>query len=358
MEEIKKIRVAQIVGDSTCGGVISCLMNYYRNMPTDVTFDFFTYGPSDYDEEIRSMGGEVIYFPKVFRFGAAVDFLSDLLVGYDIAHVHMTTLSLVGLIAAKNAGVGVRICHAHSTTDRQEGYRAAIKELLRYPTRCFATDRMGCSERSCLWLFGPVSATVLHNAIDLERFVPQKNRATLRKKMGLDGRFVYGFVGRFERQKNVPFLLRAFAYVVAKEPDCALLLVGSGSKKREIESLIEEYDLTGNVLIMPESKRVEEYYAVMDVFTLPSLFEGLPLVAVEAQAMGLPCLLSDRITPEVSLGGVCRFCSVSDERVWAEAMLAASALKGVACHRALQENGYDIKKEAPKLAGYYKERLL
>ena len=354
---MEKIKIAQIIGNSSCGGVISCLMNYYRHIDREaVRFDFFTYGPSSYDEEIKALGGEVHYFPTVFNFGPAVTELTKQLKGYDAVHVHMTTLSFVGLMAAKNAGVPVRICHSHSTTDTKDGLKLVVKDVLRYPTRFFATHEMGCSERSNRWLFGKGNdATLLHNAIDLERFTPCKNRAALRKKYGLEGSFVYGFIGRFETQKNVPFLIKAFAVVAQKKPDSKLVLVGDGTQKQKVLSLIKENGLDDKVLILPDCSQVEKYYALFDLFVLPSIFEGLPLVAVEAQAMKLPCLLSDHITAEAAVGGVCKFASIDRPDRWAQAMLQAASLHGVECHRAMTENGYDIRTEAPKLLEWYKE---
>ncbi|MBO4540195.1 MAG: glycosyltransferase [Clostridia bacterium] len=354
---MEKIKIAQIIGNSSCGGVISCLMNYYRHIDREVVrFDFYTYGPSSYDEEIKALGGEVHYFPTVFNFGPSVAELTKQLKGYDAVHVHMTTLSFVGLMAAKNAGVPVRICHSHSTTDTKDGLKLVVKDVLRYPTRFFATHEMGCSERSNRWLFGKGNdAKLLHNAIDLERFSPCKNRAALRKKYGLENNFVYGFIGRFETQKNVPFLIKAFAVVAQRRPDSKLVLVGDGSQKQKVLSLIKENGLDEKVLILPDCSQVEKYYALFDLFVLPSIFEGLPLVAVEAQAMKLPCLLSDHITAETAVGGVCKFSSIDKPERWAEAMLQAASLHGVECHRAMRENGYDIRTEAPKLLEWYKE---
>ena len=354
---MEKIKVAQIVGNSSCGGVISCLVNYYRHVDREaVRFDFFTYGPSSYDEEIRALGGEVYHFPSVFNFSASVGELTKKLKGYDAVHVHMTTLSFVGLMAAKKAGVPVRICHSHSTTDTKDGLKLIIKDVLRYPSRFFATHEMGCSERSNRWLFGKDNeAVVLHNAIDLERFSPCKNRAALRKKYGLENSYVYGFIGRFETQKNVPFLIKAFSIVAHKKPDARLVLVGDGTQRQRILTLIEENGLNDKVLILPDNSQVEKYYALFDLFVLPSIFEGLPLVAVEAQAMKLPCLLSDRITSETAVGGVCKFASIDRPERWAEEMIRSSSLHGIECRQAMMENGYDIRIEAPKLLEWYKE---
>ncbi len=354
-----KIRVAQIIGNSSCGGVISCLMNYYRYIDRDrVQFAFFTYGPSGYDDEIRQLGGEVVYFPQVFDFFKSIKTLTEKLKGFDAVHVHMTTLSFVGLLAAKKAGVKVRVCHSHSTTDSKDGIKRYIKDVLRYPSRIFATDEMGCSERSNRWLFGKRSdAVVLHNAIDLDRFVPCKNRAALRKKMGLGDNFVYGFIGRFETQKNVPFLIKAFSIVAKKQPESKLVLVGDGTQRPKIEEMIREFGLTGRVLILPDNPRVERYYSLFDLFVLPSIFEGLPLVAVEAQAMRLPCLLSDHITTETAVGGVCVFAPIDKPEQWAESMISASAIQGIDCREEMTNNGYDIRREAPKLLEWYEKRV-
>lgn len=353
---MEPIRVAQIIGNSACGGVINCLMNYYRNIDrTKVQFDFFTYGPSPYDEEIWKLGGKVIFFPQVFSFAKAIKTLKEKLKGYKVVHVHMTTLSFVGLCAAQLAGVPVRICHSHSATDHKDGWKLFVKEVLRYPTRMFAKERMGCCRMSNEWLYGKnTSAVIVHNAIDLKRFTPTSARDSLRQKYGLGDKFVYGFIGRFETQKNVPFLIKSFALVVKEKPESRLVLVGDGTQKSKILALIRENDLSDKVIILPDSPWVEKYYMLFDLFVLPSIFEGLPLVAVEAQAMSLPCLLSDHITEDVMVGGNCRLASIDKPEVWANAMLEAAAdMKGVECHEALTENGYDIRLEAPKLQELY-----
>lgn len=355
-----KIRIAQVVGNAKTGGVISCVLNYYRNINRQkFVFDFFTYGESPFDDEIRALGGQVYYIPNVINFPKAIPAMVKLFKngGYGIVHAHLTTLSAVPLFAAKLAGIKRRICHAHSTSHKSEKTRF-VKNFLRCFSRVFTTDIAGCSRYSSVWLYGKrrgKEAFLLRNAIDLDRFNKDDARSErLRAEYGLTGRKVLGFVGRFVFQKNVPFLVEAFAMLSLADKDAFLVLVGDGKERRQIEELIKKYDIQSSVLILSETKNVENYYALFDLFVLPSRFEGLPLVAVEAQAMGIPCLLSDEITKEVDLSGKCQFLPIEHQGEWADKMMEmldnAEKYDGTS---AVAEAGYDIKKESKRLEEFY-----
>jgi len=280
--------------------------------------------------------------------------------GYSAVHAHMTTLSPVALCAARLAGVRTRIAHAHSTTHKTEKVRF-VKNFLRLFSRVFPTAIAGCSRYSCQWLYGKKKgedAFLLRNAIDLSRFGrDDQQSAALRDQYGLNGKKVIGFVGRFVYQKNVPFLVEAFAMLAIEDRTAVLILVGDGKERRQVEALIQNYQLETRVLILPEIRDVQDYYALFDVFALPSRYEGLPLVAVEAQAMGIPCLLSEEMTQETDLTGKCMFLPIDSSGVWADALACALSLPKYDGKEAVKNAGYDIRTEVKRLESFYREAI-
>lgn len=361
---MERIKVAQVVGNARFGGVVSCVLNFFRHVDRDrFEFHFYTYGPSPFDEEIESLGGKVFYIPNVlvpFKSVAAMRkrFREQ---SYDIVHAHLTTLNVVPLFAAKTAGVKVRVSHAHSTTHKTEKVYI-VKCFLKAFAGMFATALAGCSRYACRWLYGKRrgdGAFVLRNAIDLKRFSRDDGKsAALRREYGLENKKVVGNIGRFEFQKNQLFLVDAFAELARRREDVALAIVGGGSLAEEIAEKIREKGIGDRARVYTEKKDVQDYFALFDVFALPSLFEGLPLVAVEAQAMGLPCLLSSEITPETSVGGEVRFLPVDATEKWTEELdvMLDVCLKYDATE-VIAENGYDITRESARLESYYESLI-
>ena len=354
--EGKKIKIAQVIGNAKAGGVINCVMNYFRHIDTSkVQFDFYTYGPSPFDEEIKARGGRVFYFPSVFAFFKCVRFLrkSFKRERYDIVHAHMTSLSFVSLLAAKQAGVKHRICHAHSTTNKEEGFVHFVKSCLKHISTW-------CSRLSIDWLYGKKAAKkayLMRNAIDLDRFdVTDEEKRELKAHYGLENCKVVGHIGRFEFQKNIPFLVKAFAILCKSRDDVRLMLVGGGAEFENVKKLVETLKIEDKVLFMTEKRNVQEYYALFDVFALPSRFEGLPLVAIEAQAMGIPCLLSDCITKEVDVTGHVEYLPILSANYWAnEISRVLDENVSYDGRKAVAAAGYDIVEESKNLLEYYTE---
>lgn len=340
------LKVAQVVGNPS-GGVMSCVMNYFRNVDRQkVQFDFYTYSPSPYDDEIRSLGGNVFHFPNVFNPKSAKvleeQFKQN---GYDVVHAHLTTRSGFALKAAKRAGVAVRICHAHSTAHFSEGLAFLAKTLLKPHAKKYATHFAGCSKRSAEWLFGTTDGVFLmKNALDLTRFCYRPKPFSEVKTVG--------FVGRFVFQKNLFFLLDVFKRLSELRNDVKLVLVGDGKDKQKLQKKAKK--ICGDKIVFAEERSdVENCYATFDLFLLPSRFEGMPLVAVEAQACGAPCLISDVVSEEADVGNA-QFLPLGDVELWAQA--ACRALDGNRVEidgERLRSLGYDVKEQAPELLRYY-----
>lgn len=354
------IKIAQIVGNSVTGGVPSCILNYYRFFnKKDFQFDFFTYGPSRLDEEIRDLGGNVIYMPSITNLPKSIPFLSKTLRenNYDIAHSHLTSLSVFALFSAKRAGVKVRYCHAHSTTSYDEPLRNIVKNTLKKACPNYATRLLACSDYSAKWMYGKRSekAIIIKNAVDTEKFSYNINTRNKMREAWKSKDIVVGHIGRFEFQKNHEFLIKAFEEVVKIKKQAQLVLVGQGSLETKIREQVKNSGLENSVVFLPEIKEVERYYNGFDILLLPSRYEGLPLVGVEAQSVGLPCIFSDSITKEIDITGDNLFLPAKNPDIWAE-----SAIKLVNNHRQnkgyiVKEKGYDIRDTAKVLEELYRK---
>lgn len=310
MECKEPVRVLQIIGIACNGGVESVILNYYRHIDkSKVQFDFVVHkNPSEnFVKEVKKGGGRLYevtpYMKNVFAFTYEIyRIIRD--GRYEIVHSNMNSLSGFPLFAAWLAGAKVRILHNHTTDTKAEGMRTVLKRGLRPFARMFANKCWACSELAAKWMYGEqaVSAgkiTIIPNAIDLKKFAfNQEKRDRLRSQLGIKDELVIGHVGRFMKQKNHDFLIDVFAAVVKEKPDAKLLLIGEGSLENKIKAKVARLSLENNVLFLGVRSDVADLYNVMDIFVLPSFYEGLPVVGVEAQANGLKCLFSERVTRE------------------------------------------------------------
>lgn len=307
----KPIIVAQIMGKMNGGGVEAVIMNYYRHIDrTKVQFDFIVDEDSTNipREEIEKLGGNIILCPPYQKIRKYMKFLEKLFRDkkYRIVHSNINTLSVFPLKAAKNAGVPVRIAHSHNTSNPREIKRNLVKNVLRKFSKKYATDYFACSEAAGRYQFGDKvfdegKVKIIPNAIDIEKFkYDPVARKKLRKEIGIkDDDFVIGHVGAFRKQKNHKFLINVFAEVKKERKNAKLVLVGQGPLRIEIEEKVKKLGLEKDVFFLGQRDDTNKLYSVFDIFCLPSLYEGLPVVGIEAQANGMPCLFSQTITKEV-----------------------------------------------------------
>lgn len=363
------IRIAHIMGKWLGGGVESVVMNYYRHIDrTKIQFDFICDDDSmniPY-EEIESLGGKVILIPPYQKILTYQKQLKQVLKdgGYRIVHSHINTLSVFSLFAATRANVPVRIAHSHSTTNKKEKKKNLMKQTLRPFSKLFATNYMCCSELAGRWLFGDKeydrgTVYLLNNAIDVDKFKYNEFiRQEVRNELNIaDNTLVIGHIGRFVEQKNHNFLIEIFREVHKKNKNSVLVLAGHGPKMKEVKEKVKLYGLDENVLFLGQRKDASRLYQSFDVFVLPSLYEGLPVVGVEAQAAGLPCLFSDSMTQEVKVTNSVAFLSIDDKTsIWGDYLLdfyhrhqRKNLLKE------MTYNGFNIVKESSNLLEYYKE---
>lgn len=301
------IRILQVVNDMHRAGLETMLMNYYRNIDrTQIQFDFLTHRSkkSDYDDEIISMGGKVYYAPRLYPqnypkyFKWMKNFFNDHR-EYTIIHSHIDSMSYLPLKAAKKAGIPIRIAHSHNTAFDKD-FKYIFKEYFKLRINSVATNRLACGKDAGEFLFGKKEFKVIPNAVESEKFLYNEDiRIAKRKELGITDEFVVGHVGRFSYQKNHKFLIRIFNELQKKNNEVVLLLVGVGNKEAEIKRQVKEFGIEDKVKFLGNRSDVSELYQVMDVFVLPSRFEGIPVVGIEAQFADLPCFFSDRISIDV-----------------------------------------------------------
>ena len=359
----KKIKIAVVVGRSDIGGVTSSVMNYLRLINKDkFNIHFYSYDNTFINPQIEALGFKSFSYPIVFRFFKSIHVLKKCFQKehYDIVHVHMTSLSFVALLAAKLAGVPVRICHTHSTSNIKES-KWIIKMLLKPLSKLFATHYVGCGKYACDWMYGKnfsnKYATIIKNAISFDRF---DNHATididsLRTKYHLQGRKIIGTIGRLEEQKNYKFLIDAFKILHHSNPEAALVIVGDGSLYNKLARFISKCNLNDSVFIFNEGINIVECYSMFDIFVLPSLFEGLPNVVIEAQIMGLPCLISDSITKECNITSRCKFIPITSKTMWAKEMNYMLDQPKYNELENINAAGYNIQSEVKNLEKYYEK---
>lgn len=356
------IRVAHVMGKMLGGGVESVVMNYYRHIDrSHVQFDFLVDADSSLvpREEIEKLGGRVFEITPYQHVAAYQRDLAKLFREQDwkIVHSHVNALSVFPLRAAKRAGVPVRIAHSHSTSGQGEYVKNAAKATLKRFSNVYPTHRFACSKYAGEWLFGKnAEFEVLHNAIDLSIFsFSERARAQARADLGLVGdQLAIGHVGRFMPQKNHRFLIDVFVEVARRCKDAVLLLVGSGEAEAHVESWAAECGVADRVRFLGQRNDVDKLYQAFDAFVLPSLYEGLCLVGVEAQRAGLPCFLSDAITREVDVTGTVRFLPIDNPTVWADALCKVALGKRINVYSS-DFADYNIEHAAQKLTLWYLE---
>lgn len=358
-------RVAHVMGKMVGGGLEATVMNYYRNINhSKFQFDFIIDDDSTMvpRQEIESLGGRVIPIPPYQHQMRYQKELSTLFKneGWKIVHSHLNTLSVFPLFAAARNHVPVRIAHSHATAGKGELARNIMKEALRPFSNLFPTHRFACSEYAGRWLFGSrAEFTVLYNAIDLDKFYfDEEIRFLMRLQLNIpqDG-IVIGHLGRLVTTKNHAYLLKMFAAVCSMEQKALLLLAGEGPLREEIAQQAKDLGIEDRVLFLHQQSEPWRIYHVLDAFVMPSLYEGLGLAGIEAEANGLPCFFSNRIPLEVALNDNCFFLSLEEEpEAWANRILSEVS-KGRCAVNARSFANYDIHLAARRLEALYSSML-
>lgn len=366
------IRILQIVGRMDRGGIETMIMNLYRNIDRDkIQFDFLAhYGrEADYNDEIRTLGGRIyempalknekhVYYWRVFEYVTALrKFFHEH--KYKIIHGHMTNTASIYMPIARDCGVTCRIVHSHNTCAKA-GLLGYVTDFLQKLIYIDATDLFACSNAAAKWFYTSKSieagkVTVLHNAVDAKKFRYNKDiRNLMRKELGLENKIVIGCVARFRAEKNHIFLLDVLKEITKCRNNVVLVFVGDGPCEKEVKKKATELQLINDVIFLGMRADIADIMQAMDVFTLASLWEGLPVVGIEAQASGLRCIVSDSITDEMNVIDMVEYISLDAPlNEWAERLIIAAEQPRVDTFYRIKESGYDIHTVAPWLQEFY-----
>jgi glycosyltransferase involved in cell wall biosynthesis len=360
------IRVLHVVTLLNRGGLETMLMNYYRAMDrTRVQFDFLVHREArgDYEDEIEALGGRIYRLPPITpsSMPGYNRRMKQFLAAHgpiEIIHSHLDTLSGLPLLAAMEMGVPVRIAHCHTTAVARD-WKAPVRGFLKRGAATYASHYFACSEPAGRWFYGRKlqdRVRVLNNAIPVTDYAYKAETAeAVRKELGLRGKWVAGHVGSFTPPKNHIFLLNVFSEIRRTNEDARLLLIGDGELRSGIEGTINRLGLSDSVLLLGVRPDVPRLLQAVDIFLFPSLYEGLPVALIEAQASGLPCLVSDRVPEEAAVSGRVEFLSLeAGPRRWAER--AAEFPRGFERRNMCREiiaAGYDIESSARELQVFY-----
>lgn len=365
------IRILQVLGGLEAGGAETFVMNLYRTTNREkVQFDFVKHVESNgiFEDEITKLGGRIYRCPKYNgkNYFAYCKWWNDFFKEhpeYHVIHGHVRSTASIYLKIAKKYGL-ITIAHSHNTSNGK-GLSGVGKDMMQLPIRYIADYLFACSDKAGIWLYGEKATMqsnyrMIPNGVNLERFAfDEAKRTKMRKQLGINEyEFVIGHIGRFTEQKNHKYLLEIFSIYHKKDPASKLLMLGDGELREAIETQCRDLNIFDSVKMLGVHSNIENYYQVMDVFVFPSLWEGLPVTLVEAQANGLPCLVSDVITQNVALTGLIQYIPLGETKKWEQSILESKSIgRGVLSEDDQKGlNAFDIREVSRKIQKFYIEQ--
>lgn len=363
------IRILHMIGSLNMGGSQSMVINLHKAIDrSKVQFDYIIDRPGElyFAETIRQLGGKIYELPtfKGFNFfeirkSWKIFFKNH--PEYKVLHSHIRSYASLYLPIAKKAGLKT-IIHSHNTSSGK-GVKAIVKSCLQYGLRKNVDYYFACSKAAGKWLFGEKITEqsnyfVLNNAIDVRKYsFSESSRKKIREEFNVKDEFLIGHVGRFHPQKNHLFLVDIFAKVHEKNPNSILMLVGIGELMNLVKEKVAEYKLNDRVIFAGSRSDVNELLSAFDVFLFPSLFEGLPVTLVEAQAAGLPIVCSESITKEVVVTDLVEMMSLTQKAIeWAEKIISKKNVDRMRkVNEVIASAGYDICESSKWLELFYEK---
>lgn len=362
------VRVLQVATIMNRGGLETMLMNYYRKVDkTKIQFDFMVHRMErgDYDDEIEAMGGRIYRMPQIKpgnyrKYFKELDRFFEEHSEYKVVHSHINENSAFVLRAAKKAGIKCRISHSH-LAGLPLDYKLPFRIYARMNLNKNVNKFFACSEEAADWLFGKKVRTtedivVFKNAIDCNEFkYNEEKRNIVRKELNIQDRFVIGHVGRFNPQKNHSFLIDIFYEIHKSNKDAILLLVGHGDLINDIKAKVKKLNLEENVKFLGLRDDVADVMQAMDLFVFPSLYEGLGVVLIEAQASGLKSITSTGTPIEANVTNTVEFLDLNmNAKAWADKILEYDYTRKDMISR-IVDKGYDVSTNIKWLSDFYIE---
>lgn len=360
---MQQIRVLQVVTYMGRGGLETMLMNFYRNMDREkIQFDFLVHRDfdADYDEEIKQLGGRIYRLdrlnPVSKNYLNQLDSFFKEHPEYKIVHSHVDCMAGIPLKYAKKNGVPVRIAHAHSS-NQTKNKKYLLKLFYKRMIPIYATDFFACAEAAGKWMFGNQKFSVLNNAIDAQKYCYNvKTAGRIRTELNISEKtFVIGHVGRFGPEKNHDFIVKVFVEILKKVPDAKLLLIGAGDLQDTVKKQVDSLEIQDHVIFTGVRSDVPDLMQAMDVFLLPSLYEGLPVSVIEAQAAGLPCVISDKVPIECKKTNLVKQIDLTEDcEFWAQEIISAvDQNKRRDTFEEIKNAGFDVCENARQLEVFY-----
>lgn len=365
------LRVLQVVGNMDFGGVETLLMEIFRKVDREqIQFDFLCHNDVEgkFDQEIKSMGGRIYRIPgigksNIFKYYCNLLRFFKAHPNYSIVHSHLNGTNGIVLRQAKKANIPIRISHSHINNPKYTFLRYLLRKYSVSKVQKVATHAFACSKEAAEYLYTNKylldNCIILNNAIDTQRFTYNEQSGQLiRDKYGLTGKMVFGHVGRFEEQKNHRFIIEVFNELSKHYSEAVLMLVGVGSLENEIKMLVEKLGITDRVLFLGAQPDIPALMSAMDYFLFPSLYEGLGIVAVEAQSIGLPIFASDAVPKATELTDLITYVPLLESaKNWAGIIIdyinKNRQKPRVEYADIVKEKGYDITSVAKELQNIY-----
>ncbi|WP_042345885.1 glycosyltransferase family 1 protein [Bacillus massiliigorillae] len=369
------IRVLHKVHSLEAGGIQSFIMNVYRNIDrSKIQFDFLVSEinvPGGYDDEILYLGGRIYEIPNrrqgVLNTYRKLNAFFKEHPNYKIIHAHLSSLTDVSsLRVAKRHRVPVRIVHSHNIMEGGSKLHKYLHQLNQYSIQSYATDYFSCSDLAGKWMY-PNNIYhnhkfhVVNNGIDTEKFIFNESvRKSVREELNILDKYVVGHIGRFHPQKNHDFLIDIFKELHDQQEDAVLLLVGDGDLRPKIQEKVSDLGLNENVIFTGVRCDIPQLLQAMDVFVFPSVYEGLGIALIEAQASGLNCFTSNKVVPaDVNITNLVKFMDLSKSaKQWAKEILLTKNDKRKMTKEDIEKAGYDIHQVTKNLQKWYELKAL
>lgn len=348
------IKILHVVSSMNPGGAEMMIMNLMRNIDQNrFKFDFVvhTRKAAKFDQEIQKLGGKIYRVPRYnilnhmyYKHKFRKIFIHD---KFDIVHGHVRSTASIYLKIARKFHIKT-IAHSHNTSSGS-GISAFIKNVFQRRIKSISDYFFACSREAGEWLFGKEIVKsdtffVVKNAIIAKKFrYNEEYRKQIRNEFSLEDDLVIGHVGRFHEQKNHFRIIHIFNEIQKKYPNASLILIGTGKERKKIEKLVKDLKLTTKVIFTGIRKNINEFMSAFDFLLFPSFFEGLPLVLVEAQCSGLPCIISDTITRDIKITDLVTFVSLKDSNLdWVNKIHRPTNLIRNSFYLNIISQGYDV----------------
>lgn len=359
---MKKIKVLHFELDDNIGGIEMFIYNLYSHIDREkFQFDIVTRRDNPAKKhELEELGANIIKvssYKKIFKYIKDVNEILEN--GYDVVHIHKNSASIIlPFILSSKHNVKNIISHSHNTAPNGGVILKFLHYLNRNKMYKLSNVHLACGKEAGCWMYGKKDFIQINNAIDLERFkFNEVLRKEIRDKYNLNGKHVIGHIGRFVYQKNHSFLIDVFEKVAEKDKNAILLLVGEGKLLEDTKEKVRKLGLKDKVLFVGSQKDIYKFYQGMDAFVLPSRYEGLVIVMIEAQASGLSCVISKEVPIETKIldNVVCMDLNENVD-VWAEAVInSVKNGRYVNATKEVEKAGYSLEKEIEKVVKIYEQ---